>query len=206
MKTILAFGDSNTFGLHPGDHSRFDIETRWTGILGKMISPYGFRVVEEGLCGRTTIFNDTDRKGRSGIDILPVLLESHQPLDYVIIMLGTNDCKTAFHASAEDITNGMRQIISEVRLKSPAKILLISPIHLGEHAANVIQAFDSRSLSVSKQLKEKYSELAEEENCLFLAASDYASPSESDCEHMEASGHKALAEAIFNKLYADISE
>ena len=119
-------------------------------------------------------------------------------------MLGTNDCKSAFNASPEDIAEGMRQLISEVRMKSPAKILLVSSIHLGEGVTDIDHEFDSRSLTVSRQLKKTYSALAENEDCLFLAASDYAFPSESDWEHMDETGHKAFAEAVFNKLYADI--
>lgn len=56
MKTVLCFGDSNTYGLNPKDNSRFDYNTRWTGILDRRLRAKDCRVVEEGLCGRTTVF------------------------------------------------------------------------------------------------------------------------------------------------------
>lgn len=58
MKQILCFGDSNTYGLIPGTKARYDWNIRWSGILGERMRPYGYRVVEEGLCGRTTVFDD----------------------------------------------------------------------------------------------------------------------------------------------------
>ncbi|MBQ7782962.1 MAG: arylesterase, partial [Oscillospiraceae bacterium] len=93
MKNLLCFGDSNTFGYNPENKSRYDFNDRWTGILSRKLQPFGIRVDEEGLCGRTTDFEDRYRAGRKGSDTLSLLLESHTP-QLVIIMLGTNDCKS----------------------------------------------------------------------------------------------------------------
>lgn len=205
MKTILCFGDSNTYGLNPADKSRFDYETRWTGILDQKLRKYGFRVAEEGLCGRTTIFPDELRSHRRGVDVLPFLLESHSPVEYVVLMLGTNDCKTRFQASPYIIGSGIKQLIKQIRSAGNAKILLVSPIHLAQGVGEegFDPEFDEASVLVSKQLKQTYSEIAERENCLFLAASDFAKPSAADREHMDETGHKALAGAIFDVLYKD---
>ena len=81
MKQILCFGDSNTYGLIPKTTKRYDWGERWTSILQERVGKYGYRIVEEGLCGRTTVFEDRTRAGRRGDKILPVLLESHGPLD-----------------------------------------------------------------------------------------------------------------------------
>lgn len=206
MKTLLCFGDSNTYGLNPKDKSRFDYNTRWTGILEQKLSAYDFRVVEEGLCGRTTMFPDKFRSNRCGIDILPVLLESHSPIDYITIMLGTNDCKVCFNSSAYTIALGVKRLINQVHNSGNAKILLISPIHLahgvGEPAFD--PEFNENSVKISKELKKAYSELAKNEHCLFLAASDYVQPSEYDREHIDETGHKILADAIFKVIYNDI--
>ena len=102
MKQILCFGDSNTYGLIPGTKDRYPWEVRWTGILAEGIREKGFQVVEEGLCGRTTVFEDELRDNRRGVAVLPMILESHQPLEKVVLMLGTNDCKTIYQASAEE--------------------------------------------------------------------------------------------------------
>lgn len=87
----MCFGDSNTYGYIPGGEGRYPWEVRWTGILADRLYQEGIRVTEEGLCGRTTVFEDELRVIRKGSDLLPALLESHKPLDTVIIMLGTND-------------------------------------------------------------------------------------------------------------------
>ena len=92
MKQILCFGDSNTYGLIPGTKARYDWNIRWSGILGERMRPYGYRVVEEGLCGRTTVFDDLYRDGRNASKMLPAILETHNPVDRIILMLGTNDC------------------------------------------------------------------------------------------------------------------
>lgn len=91
MKQILCFGDSNTWGLIPKTGERFPWGIRWTSILSEKLGQDKYHVVEEGLCGRTTVFDDPLRDGRCGVKVLPTLLESHDPIDLSIIMLGTND-------------------------------------------------------------------------------------------------------------------
>lgn len=91
MKEILCFGDSNTYGLIPGTKNRYGRDTRWTGLIEQQLYGKGCRIIEEGLCGRTTVFEDELREGRKGAAFLPTLLESHAPVDRVVLMLGTND-------------------------------------------------------------------------------------------------------------------
>ena len=109
MKEILCFGDSNTYGLIPGTKNRYGRDTRWTGLIEQQLYGKGYRIIEEGLCGRTTVFEDELREGRKGAAFLPTLLESHAPVNRVVLMLGTNDCKTFYNASAEVIGKGMRK-------------------------------------------------------------------------------------------------
>lgn len=133
MKQILCFGDSNTYGLIPETGERYEFEERWSGILSGSLEKDGYRIIEEGLCGRTTVFEDELRTGRRGADLLPVLLESHKPVERVILMLGTNDCKTVYGASAEVIGKGIEKLIGQIESADKnIKILLISPIWLGE--------------------------------------------------------------------------
>ena len=70
MKEILCFGDSNTYGLIPGTTRRYDRETRWTGILAEKLYDKGYRIIEEGLCGRTSVFDDATRDGRNGAKVM----------------------------------------------------------------------------------------------------------------------------------------
>ena len=198
MKRILCFGDSNTYGYIPGGFGRYGEEIRWTGRLQKKLSSEAV-VIEEGLCGRTTVFQDELRPGRRGVELLPVLLESHAPLDLVILMLGTNDCKTVYGASAEVIGKGIEKLIGQIRTIQPnVGILLISPILLGDDVwkAEYDPEFSKESVEVSKKLKTVYQEIARRNHCRFLAASDVAEPSDIDREHLDEKGHELLAEAI----------
>lgn len=133
MGEILCYGDSNTYGLIPGTKDRYPRDIRWTGIIQERLRHKGYNIIEEGLCGRTTVFDDELRNGRRGDIFLPLLLESHQPLDVVILMLGTNDCKSYYKASAKVIGRGIEKLIHQIRANNiNINILLISPIILGE--------------------------------------------------------------------------
>ena len=90
MKQILCFGDSNTYGLIPGTtNQRYGWGTRWTSILDDKVRTKGYRVIEEGLCGRTTVFDDPFRTERRGTEMLPAILESHSSIIHDLLELGT---------------------------------------------------------------------------------------------------------------------
>ena len=201
METVLCFGDSNTYGYQPETKKRYDETTRWTCLLQQAIQPYGWRVVEEGLCGRTTNLNGIRRENRNGSAVLPMLLESHAPLDAVILMLGTNDCKTQFHATPESIGAGIEALIAQVRaFDEQLPILLVSPIHLAADIAEKDPAFSADSVPISYALKSIYAAIAEREHCMFFAASDYVEPSDADGEHLDAEGHQKLTKQMLNAL------
>lgn len=202
MKQILCFGDSNTWGLIPATRKRYPWGVRWTSILQEKTKKDDVRIIEEGLCGRTTVFEDELRTGRKGTAVLPMILESHSPLDEVIIMLGTNDCKRAYNASAEVIGKGAELLISQVKAIQPqSKILLVSTIDLGDEVwkSEFDPEFSKESVAISKQLKNVYEKVAEKENVYFFAASDFAKSSKKDMGHLSPEGHAALAEAIYKK-------
>lgn len=203
MKQILCFGDSNTYGLIPETGGRYEFEERWSGILSARLEKEGYRIIEEGLCGRTTVFEDELRAGRRGAELLPVLLESHNPIDRVILMLGTNDCKTVYGASAEVIGKGIEKLIAQIESADKnIKILLISPIWLGEKVweEGYDTEFNEKSVETSKKLKKVYEKIAKAHKCDFLAASDYVRASEADREHLSREAHKILADVIYKKL------
>ena len=209
MKHILAFGDSNTWGLVPGSkcQERYPQEIRWTGILQNKFKNAG--IIEEGLCGRTTVFEDEQRPGRKGVALLPAVLETHQPLDAVIIMLGTNDCKSVYNASAATIGQGMEMCLDVIeKYISPEKILLVSPIHLGRDVwrEDKDPAFGQLSVETCKNLKGIYSKIAKKRGTAFIAASEYAYPSDIDAEHLDEEGHKKLAYAIYESLCKIIAD
>lgn len=208
MKQILCFGDSNTYGLIPTENDRYSWGVRWTSILDENIREYNYRVVEEGLCGRTTIFDDPLREGRNGSKLISVLLETHRP-DIVVIMLGTNDCKVLYDANARVIGKGVERILDYIyNMNGDIKVLIVSPIRLGDKVweDGFDPEFDEKSVETSKQLEEVYKEVAKKRNTYFLAASDYANPSIEDREHMDEAGHKAFAAAVTKKIKEIIND
>ncbi|MGN0364509.1 MAG: GDSL-type esterase/lipase family protein [Suilimivivens sp.] len=204
MRQILCFGDSNTWGLSPETHDRFPWGVRWTSLLQEKVKWEEIRILEEGLCGRTTVFEDPYRENRNGWKSLPVILETHNPIDGVVLMLGTNDCKSYYKTNAYQIAKGLERCIDVILKDVPAeRILIVAPLHLGELVwkPEYDLEFDKSSVETSKQLYAEYQKITEKKNIRLLAASDYAKPSEIDQEHLNAEGHEALADAIFQSLH-----
>ena len=87
MSTILCFGDSNTWGFDPEDEGRFPRAMRWPTVLGRELGPDA-NVTESGLNGRNTAHDDPQWQNRNGRKALPIILETHAPVDLVIFLLG----------------------------------------------------------------------------------------------------------------------
>ena len=132
MKTIVCYGDSNTWGYDPVSQDRLSITQRWTGVLAQELGA-GYRVIEEGLGGRTTVWDDPIEGYKNGKGYLIPCLETHKPIDLIIIMLGTNDLKKRFSVSAYDIANGAGVLVDVVQKSASGprgavpQILLMAP-------------------------------------------------------------------------------
>ena len=119
MAVVLCIGDSNTHGTRPmpslDGAGRFGHEARWPSVMARALGP-GFEVIAEGHPGRTTVHDDpTTGDYRNGVRVLPALLESHKPLDMVVLMLGTNDLKYCYHVSAFDIALSLERMVRVVQ-------------------------------------------------------------------------------------------
>lgn len=202
MKTILCYGDSNTFGYRPEDGMRFGRGVRWPGKLQELLGD-GYHVVEEGCNGRTTVFEEPGEEWKCGLSYLRPCLNSHKPLDLVVFMLGSNDLKTMFGADAEAIARGMDELLAVTEDFLAEKqgfvpeILLVSPPEIGEGIAGSAfrDRFDASAAAESRRFPELYRTLAETRGCRFLDAAAFARSSQTDSLHLEAEGHMALAEA-----------
>jgi lysophospholipase L1-like esterase len=132
MKTIVCYGDSNTWGCNPVDGSRYPPDVRWTGVLAQGLGPE-YRIVEEGLNGRTTRWDDAIEPGRNGLAYLRPCIESHNPIDLVITMLGTNDLKRRFNLTASDIAQSAADVAATAHRYARrgdgihAPVLLVAP-------------------------------------------------------------------------------
>ena len=207
VKQLLCYGDSNTWGLIAGTEQRYPWGVRWTSILQDKLYKKNVRVLEEGLCGRTTVYDDFYRENRNGLKTLSLVLETHSPVDYAVIMLGTNDCKSVYNLTPRQVAQGMEQCINLLLKYIPAEsILLVSPIHLGDKVwkTGFDPEFNQKSVEVSKKLQSEYKKLADKKKIRMIAASDYALASETDQEHLTEEGHNVLAQAVYRELSAFI--
>jgi lysophospholipase L1-like esterase len=202
MKTILAFGDSLTWGFEAGTWKRHPFEDRWPNSLAATLGA-DFRVIEEGMNGRTTVFPDpTCEADRNGAVALPILLESHQPLDLVIIMLGTNDIKYANRCRAFDASLGMQRLIMLVKNhdynpgSAIPKILIMSPPQIVATQDAFFNDLWGHAIEESKLFAKHYARVAEEMGCGFFDAATVASADATDGGHLDAANTRKLGQAL----------
>jgi lysophospholipase L1-like esterase len=199
VKTVVCFGDSNTWGADPEKGGRFASDKRWTGVLANSLGD-GYRVIEEGLNGRTTFVDDPISPYRNGRDYIIPCLESHHPFDLVTIMLGTNDLKKRFNRSASDIAESAAKL-AEMALNSTfgpnggrPKVLLIAPppvVQLTE-----LEEMFAGAIEKSKRFAEHYKNMATWSGCDFFDAGSVITSSELDGIHFEACEHEKLGIAV----------
>lgn len=200
MKTVLCYGDSNTWGADPETGGRFSPGVRWPGVLMGELGE-GYRVIEEALNGRTTLRDDpVEGAYKNGQTYLRACLESHSPVDLVTLMLGTNDLKERFGASAADIAQGASVLADEI-LRSGCgpdggapMVVLISPPLVGK-LTDLAEMFEG-SEEKSRKFRRHYERHAEQLGCWFLDAGAFVSSSDLDGIHLEADEHRKLGEAV----------
>lgn len=205
MKTILAYGDSLTFGANPSGGPRHGYDDRWPTALEKGLGGKA-RVIAEGLGGRTTVSDDWYANAdRNGARILPTLLESHGPLDMVIIMLGTNDLKPAICGSALEASFGMRRLVQIIRghaagrnEPAPEIILVAPPLLCDSENADMMGHFGgiAHGLEQSSQFAAHYARRAQEWNTGFFDAATVAKADPQDGVHLDAANTRAIGEGL----------
>ena len=208
-KHILCFGDSNTHGYcaDPADcadgGTRFTEEQRWTRLLQKALGQ-DYLVIEEGLSGRTTCFDDPIHEGLNALDYIYPCLKSHEAIDLLIIMLGTNDCKDRFYASAACIGLGMGRLVKKAKDtdcwggKKP-NILVIAPppIEEGMLTSPVAATMGQLCVEKSRQLAASYREQCDLLGVHFLDAGAIGCEFNTvDYMHLTSRGHAALARRL----------
>jgi lysophospholipase L1-like esterase len=199
MKTVLCYGDSNTWGYEPASGDRFSEDLRWPGVLARELGSE-FRVIEEGLNARTTVREDPVEEYKNGKDYLRPCLESHRPLDVVIIALGVNDLKARFFASASDAADGAGILVTIAQRSgagpdgSPPVVLLMAPPPVGRltELAEMFAGAEEKSRGFARQ----YRRVAEKYGCELLDAGEQVRASDLDGIHLEVGEHRKLGEAV----------
>lgn len=205
---ILCYGDSNTWGYISGsDHQRYGNSERWTKILSGLLGDK-FEVIEEGLNSRTLISNDPrpGKEGKNGYEYLIPCLDTHDPIDLVILMLGTNELKYTYNKTPEEIGNLLEQYFVKTILNrksqikdSYPKLLIIAPPIVSEETGYGRK--ENKYLGASeksKKLNDIYKNIAEKYNCYFL--SNDGLDVGIDGVHLTKESHKKLANLLYEMV------
>ena len=198
--TVLCFGDSNTYGYNPRTTSRYPPYFRYPDILQQFLGDE-YKVISEGLNGRTTAFAISGLKWRSGLYAVEPVLASHYPIDTLVVMLGTNDCAAELDLEARDIAGGMekllvtsRELLKEKQGYEP-QIIIVCPPHFEESIKTGPFAgeMNDKSIEASKELPKLYRELADKLGCRYLDLDGSIRFSDIDSEHLRPFDNYRLA-------------
>ena len=209
-RTILCFGDSNTHGSkamrHPEDRRRFSRAERWPGIMADHLSE-NWTVIEEGLPGRTSVFDDPiEGAHKNGMRTLKALLETHRELDLVIVMLGTNDLKRRFSVSASEIAQGVERLVVEIQASGVGRdgasphVLLVSPVPIEE--VGILAEMFAGGRAKSEALGASLAAVAERRNVPLIDLADVTSVDPVDGVHLDQDAHRAIGQAIARAVEA----
>ncbi|MDC0948262.1 SGNH/GDSL hydrolase family protein [Gammaproteobacteria bacterium] len=210
MTTILCYGDSNTHGTPPtADHynppPRLPLHQRWVGVLAAELGPR-FNVIAEGLPGRTTVHDDPiGGPGRNGLTLLSPILNSHKPIDLLVLMLGTNDLQRRYQVGATEIARAHQRLIEAANASSVVKdILIIAPVPIIEAGpwADDFAGGERRQHGLAAALKR----VAAHYGCGFFDAGDYARVSSMDGLHLDADAHAAIGHAVSGVIGSRLSQ
>ena len=208
-KHIVCLGDSNTHGYcaDPADCAdggiRFNENERWTRRLQTLLGD-DYLVVEEGLSGRTTCFDDPLHEGLSALQYITPCLKSHEFVDLLIIMLGTNDVKDRFAVNACCVGYAMARLVKKAMAtecwgdKKP-NILVIAPPHIGEGMpkSEVGPSMGNHCVEKSRELAKYYKQQCDLIGCHFLDAEELGCEfNQIDYMHLTRKGHDTLAGAL----------
>jgi lysophospholipase L1-like esterase len=203
-RTILCYGDSNTHGTGPipawGQGFRLDRADRWPSVMASALGT-GYEVIAEGHGGRTVCHDDpVEGPHRNGMTILPAILESHKPLDLVIVKLGTNDLKPRFAMNAADIALSLERMVRLIRQSEcgpnngAPQILLVAPPKVQEVGplAEIFEGSAARSQGLGAAIRV----VAERNGLGFVDAGDHIAVSPVDGIHYDAKAHHILGAVL----------
>lgn len=207
MKTILCYGDSNTFGQVYAIEERFSREIRWTGKLQSMLGNE-YYVVEEGLCGRTTVWDDPIEEYKNGKQYLIPCLQSHRPVDMVVLSLGTNDLKVRFSLTSFDIAAALENLVRTILDSGagsnggPPEVLMICPTPIRDVGNAEFNTMLAGGVEKSRALHDHCSRVAKRLNIHYLNPGEAIERSDMDGVHYTAKGHADFAKMVYETVKA----
>lgn len=209
MRTVLCFGDSNTHGQMPGRGplERYPRASRWPGVLETHLGG-GWQVIEEGLSGRTTVRDDPiEGPHKNGRTYLRPALQSHAPLELVILMLGTNDLKARFNQPASEVAMGIGCLVYDIRELSPGplghvpEIMIVAPPPMLDDVKEW-EAIFRGAQKKSHELALAFEVMADSLGVHFFDAGMVCECSPADGFHIDEDAHRRLGEALAQEVTA----
>ena len=196
MKKIICYGDSNTFGYNTKDCSRFDENTRWTGILQNSLGK-GYEVVNEGMCDRTGFVTNPKGFLFSAQKHFPKLISKSEDIDLLILWLGTNDLQSQYDISMGSVEKGLEKLINIAQEKTK-NIIIIPPVILNEKVleGNFNFQFDKTSVIKSKKIGRIFRTLASVYHCEYFDINKITKPTHLDGLHYDENSHKIIGEKL----------
>jgi lysophospholipase L1-like esterase len=206
-KRIVCFGDSNTWGFDARSGGRFAENIRWPSLLQGLLGEET-AIIEEGLPGRTSVMDDPLCEGLNGITYLGPCLLSHQPLDLVVVMLGTNDTKERFHLTSHNIAQGMTRLAMKAKHMPVGRdggfpeVLVISPPHIDRAytSTSIFPAMGEYCAEKSAAIYDSLTELLSGSDIHLLDAATSIRMNTIDYMHLDQEGHKSLAGLVFQTI------
>lgn len=201
-KHIICYGDSNTHGYDGESGQRFNEDIRWTKLLQELLGE-DYLIIEEGLNGRTTVFEDPVQEGMSGLSTISPVLLSHEPVELLIIMLGTNDTKERFSSSAQTISFGLGRLVKKAIdtncWNDKPNILVISPKSIDDEYlyGPFVENMGKGCSLKSRELAKYYKEICDMLGINFIDADELdLINNKKDFMHLDAQSHRKLAEYL----------
>ncbi|MEZ5392089.1 MAG: SGNH/GDSL hydrolase family protein [Bryobacterales bacterium] len=199
LQTVLCYGDSNTWGRDPHSMARLPLESRWPEAMARELGA-DVRVICEALNGRTTVWEDPIEEHRNGKTYLSPCLLSHHPLDLVVLMLGTNDCKKRFSVSAFDIGRSVGLLLDMIQKSGcgpdggAPQVLLVSPPPFGRMGdfAEMFEGAEEKCAGLPRY----YREHAEQRGCRFFESGTVVRASDGDGVHLDSADQVKLGKAL----------
>lgn len=207
MPTVVCYGDSNTHGAAPVTLARFPRDVRWPGVLAAELAGAA-DVIEEGLNGRTTIWDDPFMDGRNGKPHLLPCLRSHEPVDVLVLMLGTNDLKSIYGRQAHEIAAGAAALVDMALASGTGpdggrpQVLLVAPPRLGETTDRSELWGFGAARAAADELSRMYRAVAALRGVAFLDAAAIVGGDPGDGVHLAAADHRILGRAVAGAVRA----
>jgi lysophospholipase L1-like esterase len=207
VSTVLCYGDSNTWGAATvaRPDQRYAPAERWPGVMRKALGR-SWIVIEEGLNGRTTVSDDpVEGAWKNGVPYLLPCLNTHKPLDVVLIMLGTNDLKQRFNKSAWEVAEGAGVLVQLVKTAAAGRnagtpqIVLMAPAPFQNKLPLHAEMF-AGAVPKSRELAKFYQAVAEREGVNFFDAGTVMKSSKVDGFHLDLDAHASLGAAMADQV------